>query len=327
MLRRLGQPGGWRGRPDALDAAWVSLVLLGLACIAIYARWQAVPFHFVWITLLLLMFALVMRYAHRRQAADTERARVSEENARLLAAQRRFLQDASHQLKTPITIALGHAELLAGSLTDPQHSRDVHVVVGELTRLKSLAERLLLIATSENSDFLRLEPVALDGFIMEVLRRWRPTAERRWQLGRLDPVTVSADRERLGLAVDALLENAIQHTRSGDVIRLAVRRIRGSVRVIVADSGSGIPQSELAYIFDRFRTGSGRPRGTGLGLALARAIAHGHGGEVLARSTPSAGATFEVVLPADPADSAQLTGATATNDVPAGVAGGNMGVS
>jgi signal transduction histidine kinase len=327
VLRRLGQQRGWRGRPDALDAAWVSLVLLGLACIAIYARWQAVPFHFVWITLLLLMFALVMRYAHRRQAADTERARVSEENARLLAAQRRFLQDASHQLKTPITIALGHAELLAGSLTDPQHSRDVHVVVGELTRLKSLAERLLLIATSENSDFLRLEPVALDGFIMEVLRRWRPTAERHWQLGRLDPVTVSADRERLGLAVDALLENAIQHTRSGDVIRLAVRRVRGSVRVIVADSGSGIPQSEIAYIFDRFRTGSGKPRGTGLGLALARAIAHGHGGEVLARSTPGAGATFEVVLPADPADSAQLTGATATNDVPAGVVGGNMSVS
>ena len=199
-------------------------------------------------------------------------------------------------------------------------------MVGELTRLKSLAEKLLLIATSENSDFLRPEPVALDGFIMEVLRRWRPTAERRWQLGRLDPVTVSADRERLGLAVDALLENAIQHTRSGDVIRLAVRRVRGSVRVIVADSGSGIPQSELPYIFDRFRTGSGRPRGTGLGLALARAIAHGHGGEVLARSTPGAGATFEVVLPADSADSAQLTGATATNDVPAGVAGGNMSV-
>jgi len=190
-LRRLGQPAAWRGRPDALDAAWVSLVLLGLACIVIYARWQAVPFHFIWITLLLLMFGLVMRYAHRRQAADTERARVSEENARLLAAQRRFLQDASHQLKTPITIALGHAELLAGSLTDPRHSRDVHVVVGELTKLKSLAEKLLLIATSENSDFLRPEPVALDGFIMEVLRRWRPTAERRWQLGRLDPVTVN----------------------------------------------------------------------------------------------------------------------------------------
>src|SRR6202034_3521562 len=134
----------------------------------------------------------------------------------------------------PITIALGHAELLARDLADPRHSRDVYVVVGELTRLKSLAERLLLIATSENPEFLPPEPLALDGFIMEVLRRWRPTAQRRWQLGRLDPVTVSADRERLGLAVDALLENAVQHTRSGDVIRLAVRRVRGSVRVIVA---------------------------------------------------------------------------------------------
>jgi signal transduction histidine kinase len=324
VLRRLGQASGRRGRPDALDGTWAALWLLGLACIVIYARWQAVPFHFVWITVALLMFGLVMRHAHRRQAADTERARVSEENARLLAAQRRFLQDASHQLKTPITIALGHAELLARGLTDPRHSRDIHVVVGELTRLKSLAERLLLIATSENPDFLRPEPLALDGFIMEVLRRWRPTAQRRWQLGRLDPVTVDADRERLGLAVDALLENAVQHTGSGDVIRLAVRRVRGSVRVIVEDSGSGIPQSELAYIFDRFRTGSGGPRGTGLGLALTRAIAHGHGGEVLAHSTPGVGSKFEFVFPADSADSAQLTDAAAANDVPAVVAGGNM---
>jgi signal transduction histidine kinase len=326
VLRRLGQMGGRRGRPDALDAAWASLWLLGFACIVIYAQWHAVPFHFVWITSALLMFGLVMRYAHRRQAADTERARVSEENARLLAAQRRFLQDASHQLKTPITIALGHAELLAGEVTDPRQGRDVHVVVGELAKLKSLAERLLLIATSENPDFLRPEPVALDGFIMEVLRRWRPTAQRRWQLGRLDPVTVNADRERLGLAVDALLENAVQHTGPGDEIRLAVRRVRGSARLIVEDSGSGIPQSELAYIFDRFRTGSGKPRGTGLGLALTRAIAHGHGGEVLAHSTPGAGSKFEVVLPADSADSAQLTDASAAKDVPAGVAGGNMGL-
>jgi signal transduction histidine kinase len=327
VLRRPGQAADSHGRPDALDVVWIALWLLGLACIVIYARWQAVPFHFVWIALLLLMFGLVMRYAHRRQAADTERARVSEENARLLASQRRFLQDASHQLKTPITIALGHAELLARDVTDERQSRDVHVVVGELTRLKSLAERLLLIATSENSDFLRPEPVALDGFIMEVLRRWRPTAQRHWQLGRLDPVTISADRERLGLAVDALLENAVQHTRSGDVIRLTVRRIRGSARVIIEDSGSGIPQAELAHIFDRFRTGSGKPRGTGLGLALARAIAHGHGGEVLAHSTLGTGSKFEVVLPADSADSAQCTNPSAANDVPAGVAGGSMGLS
>jgi signal transduction histidine kinase len=336
VLRRLGPPSGWRppsgwgspgswrplsgwrspgswrpgGRPDALDLTWAALWLLGLACIVLYARWDAVPFHYVWVTLLLLMFGLVMRYAHRRQAVDTERARVSEENARLLAAQRRFLQDASHQLRTPITIALGHAELLARELTDSQHGRDIHVVTGELTRLKSLAERLLLIASSENPEFLHPEPVALDGFAMEVLRRWRPTAQRRWQLGRLDAVTVSADRERLGLAVDALLENAVQHTDSDDVIRLSVRCVRGCAHVIVEDSGCGIPRAELAHIFDRFRTGSGagRPRGTGLGLAVTRAIAHGHGGEVLVRSTPGSGSTFEFVLPAPTVDPAAASG-------------------
>ncbi len=308
--RRLGPGGGWRQgitefRPDVLDLTWALLWLLGLACILIYARWDAMPLHYLWITLALVTFGLLMRQAHRRQAADTERARVSEENARLLAAQRRFLQDASHQLRTPITIALGHAELLAHELTGQPEGRDIRLVVGELTRLKSLAERLLLIASSENPDFLRPEPVALDLFLAEVLRRWRPTAPRHWQLGRLDAATVSADRERLRLAVDALLENAVQHTVPGNMIRLSVRGGgRGAfARVIVEDAGSGIAPAELALIFDRFRTGpaaAGGPRGTGLGLALVRAIAHGHGGEVLVRSAPGSGATFEIVLPADP---------------------------
>ena len=298
VLRRLSQASG--RRPDVLDLTWLLLWLIGLVCIVIYARWDTVPFHYIWITLALLTFGLLMRQAHRQQAADTERARVSEQNARLLAAQRRFLQDASHQLRTPITIALGHAELLARDLTDPGQSHDINLVVGELTRLKSLAERLLLIATSENPEFLRPEPVPLDLFVMEVLRRWRPAAQRRWQLGRLDAATVSADRERLGLAVDALLENAVQHTLTDDVIRLSVWEDSARARVVVEDAGSGIARAELAYIFDRFRTGSSPDgtRGTGLGLALARAIAHGHGGEVLVRSVPGAGSTFELVLPA-----------------------------
>ena len=298
VLRRLSQAGG--RRPDVLDLTWLLLWLIGLVCIVIYARWNAVPFHYVWITLALLTFGVLMRQAHRRQAADTERGRVSEENARLLAAQRRFLQDASHQLRTPITIALGHAELLARDLTDPGQSHDINLVVGELTRLKSLAERLLLIATSENPDFLRPELVPLDLFVMEVLRRWRPAAQRRWQLGRLDAASVSADRERLGLAVDALLENAVQHTLTNDVIRLSVWGDSALARVVVEDAGSGIARAELGYIFDRFRSGSSPDgtRGTGLGLALARAIAHGHGGEVLVGSVPGAGSTFELVLPA-----------------------------
>jgi signal transduction histidine kinase len=257
------------------------------------------------VPLMAAMFWVMMWHSRRHQAANAERIRVSEENARLLATQRRFLQDASHQLKTPITIALGHSELLARNLADNQDQRDVNVVVGELNRLKTLSERLLLIAASANPDFLRPEAVELDQFVTDVLWRWRPTATRHWQLGRLDEATALADPERLGLAIDALLENAVQHTGPDDLIRLAVTlgEPAGIVSLVVQDTGTGIEVADLEHIFERFATGSpavGR-RGTGLGLALVRAVAEGHGGEVRAQSTPGLGSRFELLLPVAPA--------------------------
>jgi len=253
------------------------------------------------VPLMAAMFGAMVWHAQRKQAAEQESRLVGEENARLLATQRRFLQDASHQLRTPITIALGHAELLAGGLTSRQEGHDIQVVLGELNRLRRIAERLLVIAAAEGPEFLHLEPVALDSFTMEILRRWRPTANRSWQVGRLDQATVQADRERLGLAVDALLENAVRHTGDGDVIKLSVLAARagGPARMIVADAGQGIPAELLPHIFDRFRSGdSGHPRGTGLGLALVRAVARAHGGDVLVRSRPNRGSEFELLLPA-----------------------------
>ncbi|HYA49965.1 MAG TPA: sensor histidine kinase, partial [Streptosporangiaceae bacterium] len=131
--------------------------------------------------------------------------------------------------------------------------------------------------------------------------KWMPTAGRSWQLGRLDPVLVEADRERLGLAVDALLENAIRHTRDGDVIQLSVLSASdgSAARMIITDTGTGIPLAEQDHIFDRFRSASdlGDGRGTGLGLALVRAVARAHGGEALVHSTPGHGSEFELVLP------------------------------
>jgi signal transduction histidine kinase len=253
------------------------------------------------VPLMAAMFWLMVWHAQRRLAADNERELVSAENARLLTTQRRFLQDASHQLRTPITIALGHAELLASDLTGCPEARDIEVVVGELTRLRRLGERLLMIAASEDPDFLRPEPVALDRFVLESFRKWLPTTARRWRLGRLDPVLVTADRERLGLALDALLENAVRHTAASEQIRLSVLRDQDgrTARMIVADSGEGIAPAELDRIFDRFRSGSALSgtRGTGLGLALVRAVARAHGGEVRVRSTPGEGSEFELVLP------------------------------
>ena len=254
------------------------------------------------VPLMAAMFWLMVWHAQRRLAADTERDLVSRENARLLDTLRRFLQDASHQLRTPITIALGHAELLADEMTGRPEARDIQVVVGELDRLRRLGERLLMIAASEDPNFLRPEPVALEDFTLNVLHKWIPTAERRWHLGHAEPVLVNADRERLGLAVDALLENAVRHTGDGDVIELSVLRAGDgrTARIIIADSGEGIQPGELDRIFERFGTGSqlSGGRGTGLGLVLVRAVARAHGGEVRVRSTPGQGSEFELVLPA-----------------------------
>jgi thiol-disulfide isomerase/thioredoxin/anti-sigma regulatory factor (Ser/Thr protein kinase) len=225
----------------------------------------------------------------------------AEETGRLLAHQRTFLQDAAHQLRTPITIALGHAELLAAELDGRREQQDIHVVVGELTRLKSLSERLLLMAASEDPEFLFLSPVALDRLLVDALQRWQPTARRVWATGQLDPVAVPADRERLELALDALLENAVQHTGVGDTIKLSVTRDdeAATARLIVEDSGEGIEPSEVDHVFERFWTGPARggPHGTGLGLALVRAVALGHAGEVSVRSAPGAGSRFELALP------------------------------
>ena len=292
----------WATRPTL----WVLGVVMAATAAAIgqdVARGAGPAAELTEVPLMAAMFLAMVWHARRKLSAEQESRLVSEENARLLAIQRRFLQDASHQLRTPITIALGHAELLAHGLTSPQEDHDIQVVLGELNRLRRIAERLLVIAAAEGPEFLHPEPVALDSFTMEILRRWRPTADRRWLLGRLNKVTVRADRERLGLAVDALLENAVRHTASGDVIKLSVV-VTGyglPVRMIVADTGQGIPAELLGHVFDRFRSGgSGPGKGTGLGLALVRAVARAHSGDVLVHSSPGQGSEFEVLLPAPP---------------------------
>ena len=279
------------------------------------------------VPLMAAMFVAMVWHARRKLTAEQESRRFGEENARLLATQRRFLQDASHQLRTPITIALGHAELLADGLTGYQETHDIEVVLGELNRLRRIAERLLVIAAAEGPEFLQTEAVELDGFTMEILRRWQPTADRRWQLGRLDKVTVQADRERLGLAVDALLENAVRHTASGDVIKLSVVAVGYGlpVRLIVADTGQGIPAELLRHVFDRFRSGdSGPSRGTGLGLALVSAVARAHGGDVLAQSTPGQGSEFELLLPAQAGPLELMPGPAPGTPAEAGAANGRL---
>ncbi len=290
--------------PDTVAALWIAATVTVTTSAAIalaISRGDQPTDELAEIPLLAVMLGMLIWQGHRRLAAEAERADRNEQIARLMAAERDLVQDASHQLKTPITIALGHAELLARSVRDPQDKQDIEVVLAELNRLRHLSERLLLLAASQNPDFLSREPVSLEMFAMETLRRWQPTADRRWQLGRLDQATVPVDRERLALAVDAMIENAGQHTRPGDVIRLSVLQDDGSgyARLVIEDGGSGISPADIAHIFDRFRTGAGHPghRGTGLGLALAAAIVRSHDGDIRVQSVVGQGSRFDLLLP------------------------------
>jgi len=252
------------------------------------------------VPLMAAVFVATVWHSQRKLAAERSRQLIGEHNARLLTDQRQFLQDAAHQLRTPITIALGHAELLATDLAGEQQGEDIGVVIGELSRLRRISDRLLLIAAAGDPAFLHAENVQLDQLITDHVRRWRPTIGQRLRIGTLDVVTVRADRERLGLALDALIENAVLHTDSDGDIRLSVTRDYSgtSVKIVVADGGAGIPADQVPLIFDRFRTGDGgRFRGTGLGLPLVRAVAHAHGGDVVVQSTHGAGSEFELILP------------------------------
>jgi signal transduction histidine kinase len=206
-----------------------------------------------------------------------------------------------------------------GGVVGQQQTEDIEVVIGELSRLRRISERLLIIAAAADPAFLHPEPVALDQLVAELIRRWRPAADRSWRIARLDQVTVAADRERLGLALDALLENAVRHTASDDVVQLSVIRDYPGMpaRIVVADTGSGIPADEVPLIFDRFSTGQdGQHRGTGLGLPLVRAVARAHGGNVTVSSTAGAGSEFELTLPTSAGARPAITAGTAWPAIP-----------
>jgi len=250
------------------------------------------------------MFLAMVWHAQHRRSAMEELRRVSDANLRLLHRERQFIQDASHELRTPITVALGHAELVERASREPELAQDAHVVVDELQRLRRLADRLLLLATSEDPDFLSRSPVQVEQLLAAILQRWAPIA-RRWRLDPIEPASVVGDADRLGLALDALVENAVKHTGPGDEIRLGAQRQGDLVAIVVADSGTGMPADQLERIFERFaRLDGSRSRdlgGVGLGLAIVKAIVQAHGGTVAAQSTPGRGSVFQLLLPLEPA--------------------------
>jgi signal transduction histidine kinase len=247
------------------------------------------------IPLMALLF-LVMVWHVRRRMAATDRARLlAEIERRGRERQRRFGRFASHELRTPITVARGFTELLRDEHPPLHADDDIAVVLDELTKLEGIAARLLALAQSDEAS-VASEDLDVTRLLERTVRRWRAAApRRRWEV-ECGPVRVQADPARLEAALDSVVENAVRHTSDGGTIVLRARCRGTEVAIKVEDDGVGIPVDELPLVFEGFHS-AGPHAGTGLGLAIVKAVAEAHGGRVLAANGSAGGAVVSLVLP------------------------------
>jgi signal transduction histidine kinase len=254
-----------------------------------------------------LMPALVVAmvwHARRRAAAQAAVEVMAEQQRDMLERQREFFRNTSHAIRTPVTIARGHLELADDEMVVPQAREDVGVALRQLDRMTLLSNRLLALAQLDAGEVLPSEPVCFRELFVELGSNWSAGAHREWVINCPDEkAVVMADRERLGQAVDALVENAVHFTADNGRIELAGIVSERECLFRVSDDGPGIAAEDLDHVFERFwhRRPPDGPMGSGLGLSMALATARACHGTVRAFNNPQGGAAFELSLPRIPA--------------------------
>jgi signal transduction histidine kinase len=213
-------------------------------------------------------------------------------------SQRNFVNDAGHELRTPITIMRGYLELMASNPDDWQEN--LAVVMDELRRMSGFVDDLILLAQAERPNFLQMEIVDAVAITQEIFDRAQALASRNWQLEAAAKGKIVVDCQRIIQAVIHLARNATQHTETTDTILIGSKICQGNVHFWVQDSGKGIDIDNQQRIFDRFARVPNRPRcseGAGLGLSIVKAITEAHRGQVTLESQVGVGSTFTIVLP------------------------------
>ena len=222
-------------------------------------------------------------------------------------SQRRLLADVSHQLRTPLTVARGHLEVLGRTGTgDPRAVREtLDLVIDELDHTTKLVERLLMLGRAMEPQLLALEPVDLAELLSSIAGSASVLAPRDIAVRCDSPLFVMADREQLRGAVVNLVDNAVHATPPGGRIVLGAHWGNGrpgpqGTTVAVEDSGPGIPEAQRAAALERFaRPGAREEDGSGLGLAIAKEVAQAHGGSIWIDESPRlGGARVSLLLPA-----------------------------
>jgi signal transduction histidine kinase len=235
----------------------------------------------------------------------TERKMADLTLRRILDAQKRFVGDAAHELRAPLTSIQGNLELLRRYPNMPPTDRTetTEDAYREAARLGRLVNDLLALARGDAGEGLRLEPILLHDLVSERLRHAQHlTKNHHFELLSLKHCTVEADHDRLQQLLLILLENAIKYTPDGGFIWVSLDCDPDWAEIQVQDSGIGISAEHLGQVFERFyRVDKGRPRGTdpggtGLGLPIAKWIVAQHGGEIRLESEPDVGTLVIVRL-------------------------------
>jgi two-component system OmpR family sensor kinase len=218
--------------------------------------------------------------------------------------ERRLLNNAAHELRTPLAILKGEVDLALGKArTTEELSAALASVSEETDHIVALAEDLLVLARLNGGD-PRVFPVqtSLSELLQRAADRHRARARTRGIRLEVEPCEISAslDPVRLRQAVDNLVDNALRYTPREGVVRISADRIDHQVRIVVEDTGTGFPEAFLEHAFEPFTRArpNGEEPGTGLGLTIVRAITEGHGGSVVAENQPGGGAKVILTLPA-----------------------------
>jgi signal transduction histidine kinase len=221
----------------------------------------------------------------------------------LFEAQRRFLADVSHELRTPLTAIRGNVDLIRRMGEADQISLDA--ITSEVDRMTRMVSDLLVLVQAETGKLpLAMDMVELDTLLLEVFQQAKVLANDQIEilLEKEDQACVRGDRDRLKQVLLNLVANAIEHTSAGGKITMGLECKGERIQLTVEDSGKGIPEGDLPFIFERFyRAEPSRKRtetvGAGLGLSIAYWITRIHDGNIEVQSELGKGTKFTVILP------------------------------
>ncbi|MEV8631732.1 HAMP domain-containing sensor histidine kinase [Streptosporangium sp. NPDC051023] len=253
------------------------------------------------VPLMSMLFAVMVWHVYRRQQALAQVARLADAERRGAERRQLFVRFASHELRTPITVARGYVELVRNTV-EPAAQEDLAIVIEELDKLAGISQRLITLMQVDDPYPRHVRDV--DAELSRIVRRWEPAAPRSWSV-RSCVGLMPVNAERLEAALDCLLENAVKFTDPGDRIEVTGYTRPGAWVVEVADSGIGVTVEQARALTSGAVRLTRTTTGSGLGLAIARAVVEGWGGGLVVTGEPGAGTTVALWIPESSGNAAE----------------------